>query len=334
MSDFADVAQFAREHARCGGLTPKASSRPGLEGYHLEITCACGATHDRWVTAEEARQPLPRPSEVPQPAARLQAGPAVAQAPAAVTPGPASSVPVLNSTHAWPARAPAPARVEASVPVARSGSRGRIVWVVLLLLVVGAAAAGTYVAGVPDVDRLEPTLRRWWAQLTGPGTPPPSAPPKTPPPAAVPPPATDAIAGALRELQASITPSVALNDYASRVATTRVEVERRLAGAPEPARAEAQAALDVHRLAVSAWRGRTIDQRDEWERIGQDVAVELCPAVKRAVEAAAPARGVTRAQARGVAVAASLPQLWECAAEKTAALASRPAAPAVRPSGA
>lgn len=305
MSDFADVEQFAREHAGCGGLTPQATSRPGREGYHLTITCACGATHDRWVTADEASRPLPYPSPVP--------------------------APVLGAPPAFPVRPPAPRppRVEVSVAPARRFSRGRAVWLVLLLLVVLAAAAAAYLTGVPDVNGwlgdVNDLLGRRVAAPSAPPPPRPSAPP--------PPPATETIARALRDLHSSITPSVSLNDYASRVASTRVEVERLLASAPEPGRAQALEVLDVHRLAASAWRARTVDDHEEWERIGQDPAVELCPAVKRAVEAAAPSRGVSRAQARGAAVAASLSQLWECAAEKAGALAARPAAPATRPPG-
>src|SRR5512144_3003757 len=102
MSDFADVEQFAREHAGCGGLTPNATSRPGTAGYHLTITCVCGATHDRWVTAEEASRPLPRRAPAREPA------PAVATVPS------------------WPARpsVPRPQRVEVSVQPARRASRG------------------------------------------------------------------------------------------------------------------------------------------------------------------------------------------------------------------
>jgi hypothetical protein len=307
MSAFADVEQFAREHAGCGGLTPQATSRPGREGYHLTVTCACGATHDRWVTAEEASQPLPRPSPRPAPA------------------------PMPAAPPAFPVRPPAPRpqRVEVIVPAGRA-SRGRAVWLVLLLLVVLAATAAAYLTGVPDVDGVLGEVNG----LLGRRVAAPSAPPTPRPSVAVPPPSTETIARALRDLHSSITPSVSLNDYASRVASTRVDVERQLATAPDPARAQALEALEVHRLAVSAWRARTLDDRDEWEHIGQDPAVALCPAVKRAVEAAVPSRGVSRAQARGAAVAASLSMLWECAAEKAGALAARPAAPAARPSGA
>jgi hypothetical protein len=303
MSDFADVEKFAREHASCGGLTPNATSRPGREGYLLTITCACGAIYDRWVTAAEASQPLPRPSSV------------------------AAPVP------AWPARptTPRPQRIE--VAPARRASRGRAVWLVLFLLVaVGAGAVAYWSGGVPDRMPALPGLPGLPGQrAAAPRTvPPPTLAP--PPPAPAPPPALDTITRSLRELQSSITPGMALNDYASHVATARAEVERLAPGAPEPGRTRAREVVDLHRLAVSAWRARTVDDRDEWERLGQDPDVELCPAVKRAADAAPARKGSSRAQTRGVAVAAGLPQLWECAAGKVAALQMPPGAPVARPS--
>ena len=116
-----------------------------------------------------------------------------------------------------------------------------------------------------------------------------------------------------------------MNDYATRVAVTRAAVERLAAGAPGPARARASEVLDVHALAVAAWRARTLEDRDEWERLGRDPAIALCPSVKRAVEAAAAPAAAARARARGVAVGAALLPLWECAAEKVAALEKTPA---------
>jgi hypothetical protein len=302
MSDFADVEQFAREHAACGGLTPNAISRPGREGYLLTITCACGATHDRWVTADEASRPLPRPSRVAEPPA------------------------------AWPARpaSPRPQRIEVTLQPAGRASRGRAVWLVLLLLGALGGAAVAYLTGLPD------QLTGLPDQLTGlagqraaaPRAPAPPAPPAAAlplPPAVTAPPALETIVRSLRELQSSITPSVSLNDYASRVASTRVDVERLATSAPEPARAQVREVLDVHRLAVGAWRARTVNDKDEWERIGQDPDIDLCASVKRAADAASGSRGVSRARARGAAVAASLPQLWACAAEKVAALDRPPA---------
>jgi hypothetical protein len=304
MSDFADVEHFAREHATCGGLTPNAMSRPGRSGYQLTITCACGASFDRWVTAEQASRPLPRPTSAP---------------PRVTT---------------WPARpAPPPAaRIEVAVPPGRRVSHGRAVWAVLLLVVALTAAAVYVTDGTATLTSLGSDA------LTSLGAPPPHvaapgasspgvAAPSPAPPAAPPaprPPLAE-IAHALRELQTGITPSVSLNDYAARVAATRVDVERLLASASEPARAQVHEVLDVHRLAVAAWRARIVDDRDEWARVGRDPAVELCPSVKRAADAAGPSAAAARARARGAAVAASLTPLWECAAEKLAALDRPPA---------
>ena len=309
MTDFADVEQFAREHAACGGLTPHAMSRPGREGYLLTITCACGATLDRWVTAAEASGPLPRPSQPAAPAAT------------------------------WPARPapPRPQRIEVTLQPAGRASRGRAVWLVLLLVVALGGATAAYLTGLSDQlsalpdqligvpDQLRGLAGQGAAAPRPPAPPPPPATTPPPPPVAAPPPALETIVRSLRELQSSITPSVSLNDYASRVASTRADVERLVTSAPEPARGQVRDVLDVHRLAVGAWRARTVNDKDEWERIGQDPDIDLCASVKRAADAASGSRSVSRAQARGAAVAASLPQLWACAAEKVAALDRMPA---------
>ena len=309
MTDFADVEQFAREHAACGGLTPNAMSRPGRAGYLLTITCACGATLDRWVTADEASRPLPPPSQ--------PAGPAAA----------------------WPGR-PAPARpqrIEVTLQPAGRVSRGRAVWLVLLVVVALGGATVAYLTELSDqLSGLPPLLTGLPDLLSGlagqrtsppraPAPPPPAAATPPPPPIAAPPPALETIVRPLRELQSSITPSVSLNDYASRVASTRAEVERLVTSAPEPARTQVREVLDVHRLAVGAWRARTVNDKDEWERIGQDPDIDLCVSVKRAADAASGSRSVSRGRARGAVVAASLPQLWACAAEKVAALDRTPA---------
>jgi|KBSSwiStaDraftv2_1062776.scaffolds.fasta_scaffold98835_2 hypothetical protein len=306
MSDFADVEQFARQHAACGGLTPTAQSRPGAGGgYLLTITCACGATHDRWVTAEEASQPLPRPSSPPQP-----------------RPADASAAALPTTPSAWPARPtpPRPPRIEVSVQPVRRASRGRAVWLVLLLVVALGAGAAAYLSGVPLPGISE-------QRAVAPHAPAVASPAVTPPPPPPPPPraALDDIVKTLRQLQADTTPSIALNDYASRVAVTQLSVERLVASAPEPVRARTREVLDVHRLAVGAWRARTVDDKDEWERVGQDPAIDLCPSVKRAADAVSPPSGASRARARGAAVGASLLPLWECAAEKVAALERNPA---------
>jgi hypothetical protein len=302
MSDFADVEHFARQHGSHGTLTPNAMSRPGRGGYQLTITCACGATLDRWVTPEEASRPLPRP------------------APARVATWPAR-----------PAQPAAPARVEVAAPPPRRGSRGRAVWVILLV-VVGLGASGVYLTGTETLTSLgTEALTSFGAPASRVAAPPaapvpakPSGPSSPVPPVPSRPPLAE-IAHALRELQVVSTPSASLNDYAARVAATRLDVERLLPSAPEPARAQVQDVLDVHRLAVAAWRARSLDDRDEWARLGRDPAVDLCPSVKRAADAAVAPTPPARARARGAAVAASLAPLWECAAEKLAALEPRPA---------
>jgi hypothetical protein len=58
MTDFADVEEFVRQHAGCGGLTPSATVQPA-GGFLLTLACVCRQTFDRRVTAAEAKQPLP-----------------------------------------------------------------------------------------------------------------------------------------------------------------------------------------------------------------------------------------------------------------------------------
>ena len=309
MSTFADVEQFARQHAACGGLTPNAQSRPGAGGgYLLTITCACGAQHDRWVTAEEASQPLPRPPRQPAPTRASVSAP----------------TPVVT----WPTRPPPlrPARIAVTAQPAPRGSRGRVVWLLMVLLVALGAGAGVYLAGGPvELDGVVDQLAGLLDEGSGAAPAGTTAPPD--PPAVFPHvrerATLDEIVTSLRQLQASTAPGVSLNDYASHVASTRVIVERLVTEAPVPARAPAREVLDVYRLAGAAWRARTLDDREEWERVGRDPAIGLCLGIKAAADAAG-APG-TAARARGVAVGAALQPLWECAAEKIAALGRIPA---------
>jgi len=113
--------------------------------------------------------------------------------------------------------------------------------------------------------------------------------------------------------------------YSSRVIFARTDVDRFMAStAPGPVRAQLREVLDVHLLAVAAWRARTLDQKDVWEAVGQDPAIDLCPSVKRIVDFATQPENVSRAQSRGVAVASAIPLLWECAAQKLAVLDQGP----------
>jgi hypothetical protein len=84
--------------------------------------------------------------------------------------------------------------------------------------------------------------------------------------------------------------------------------------------------LAIHMLAVAAWKARTLDQRDAWEAVGQDAAIDLCPSVKRVVEFSVQKENATP-QSRGAAVASAIPLLWECAGAKLAAIDRGAAAP-------
>lgn len=130
MTDFEDVAAFARQHSACGGITPNATTQRG-GGYLLTVRCACGATLDRWVTAEEALRPLPRavstaaprrPAVSPELEVVLQEALAAEEVAAAEPVAPADDVVDLQAAlrdaladdeAATPAVAPAPAALPA-----------------------------------------------------------------------------------------------------------------------------------------------------------------------------------------------------------------------------
>jgi hypothetical protein len=361
MSDFADVERFAREHAACGGLTPSAMPRPGGGGYLLTLTCVCGASFDRWVSPEEARQPLPIPARAPQapvaPAAsapRLPAAPG-SRAPASARPKPrpseelealvrealaaeeaaATQAPAAPSPAAPPAapdspgpeaarpaaRArPAPERLNLDTtirsalqqqaemalppPRPRRGSRGRAVWLALFMIVGLGAAGVIYVTGGPG----------------GPVAPGPSG---SPAPRAGDPhrAALESVAKSLRDLHSVATSTTSVSVYSTRVTAAKTEAERYLAAsAPGANRTRVREALDIHLLAVSAWRAKSLDQKDAWEAVGLDPSIDLCPPLRLVADFAVQPENVSRAQSRGAAVASALPLLWECANERIAAL--------------
>jgi len=49
----ADLDEFVALHRAHGALTP-AVDELTLNGYRLELACACGVTFERWVTAQDA----------------------------------------------------------------------------------------------------------------------------------------------------------------------------------------------------------------------------------------------------------------------------------------
>jgi hypothetical protein len=75
MVNFSDVVVFAEAHRGCGPVTPAVTSQPS-GAYTLTLRCACGASHERRVSAEEAahapvtaggaRSATPPPQERPR----------------------------------------------------------------------------------------------------------------------------------------------------------------------------------------------------------------------------------------------------------------------------
>jgi hypothetical protein len=334
MSDFADIEQFAREHAACGGLTPSAMPRPGGGGYLLTLTCTCGASFDRWVSPEEARRPLPAlprapvtlpgssapvtPASVaakpkPRPSEELEA--LVREALAAEEAAPAEPAPPAPAPRARPApdrlnldttiRSALQQQAELALPLPRPrrASRGRAVWLVLFVMVGLGAAGAIYLAGGP---------------VPGPGTPAGSTSPGVADPQRA---ALEGVVKSLRELHSAATSTTSVSVYSTRVTAAKTEAERFLAASPPGAtRTRVRETVDIHLLAVSAWRAKSLDQKDAWEAVGLDPSIDLCPPLRLVADFAVQPESVSRAQTRGAAVASALPLLWECANERIAAL--------------
>jgi hypothetical protein len=125
--------------------------------------------------------------------------------------------------------------------------------------------------------------------------------------------------GVLRELQSISTVDVPYRVYFNRFSFARAEADRHLADVRD---AEARAALGdavaLHSLAANAWRAKTLNERDKWETVGQDPAADHCVATRRVLGIADEPANMSRAQWRGMALAASIPLLWDCAGERLA----------------
>ena len=122
---------------------------------------------------------------------------------------------------------------------------------------------------------------------------------------------------ALRELQSVSRVDVPYRHYFSRVSFAKGDVERHLA---EIRDTELRAALSdtmaLHVLAAEAWRAKTLNEKEKWEAVGDDPSVETCAAAKRLVAITDDAPNMSRAQWRGITLAAGVPLLWDCAAER------------------
>jgi len=125
---------------------------------------------------------------------------------------------------------------------------------------------------------------------------------------------------ALRRLQAASIATISLPTYETRLSAAQAVLGRYMESeAPADAKRSLGAILDLHLLAVTAWRLRAVDSPQAWESVSRSPALELCESVRNAAYIAE-RPGQNTAQARGRAVAASIPLLWECAASRLAKL--------------
>ena len=428
MTDFADVEQFARQHAGCGGLTPSAVPQPAGR-FMLTLTCTCGETFGRWVTAEEAKQPLPQipiasraapappptpPAASPGPAApSIPAEPPMPKAPAtskapptppppkppprAEPPGvaPPPSRPAVERPRVSPSReleealraalqaeaepvarpaAPTPAKpvptqdlealmrealaaeeaaANAAAPPARPaappagagpGSRPRSAVTRLDLDLTIRQALDRQradAAGPREVDEAPLTRRRWLALVAvavvgvassaaywyftessdeddAPGTPDAPSAPRLPSEQRA---ALEEVVKSLRQLQASTPPDSTQSGYASRVLITKGDVEKFVQStAPAAARTTARELMDLHLLASSTLRARSLDRKDVFEVLARDPTLSLCPEVKGVLDRASQTGSLSPEDARAAAVSAAVPKLMECARVRLATL--------------
>ena len=127
--------------------------------------------------------------------------------------------------------------------------------------------------------------------------------------------------GALHDLQSVSRIDVPHRVYATRIAFAKTDLDRHLGGVNDPDLLSAlRGTFALHRLAARAWEAKTFNAREQWEAVGDDPAVELCPAVKRLLAIADEPAGMSRSAWRGITIAAAIPLLWDCAADRFAGL--------------
>jgi hypothetical protein len=247
------------------------------------------------LAAEESAAGAPPPAAPPAPA-RVAAAPGAAGA--RVAPARLNLDSEIRSALQQQAELTPPAPPRSPRP-----SRGRLVWLGLFLVIGLGAAAAIHLAG-PQ------------ATLTLPSTGAPAPRPADPQRAAL-----AGVVKSLRELHAVATSTTSVSVYSTRVTGAKAEAERYLiASPPGVTRTRVREALDLHILAVNAWRAKSLDQKESWESVGLDPSVDLCPPLRLVADFAAQKEKVSRAQTRGAAVASALPLLWECANERIASL--------------
>jgi hypothetical protein len=124
---------------------------------------------------------------------------------------------------------------------------------------------------------------------------------------------------ALRDLQSVSRADIPYRQYFSRVSFAKNDVVTALSSVKDLDLKNALGeALTLHVYAAAAWQAKTLNEREKWETIGDDPAAEICPGTKRLLTVSEEPANMSRAQWRGIAIAAGLPLLWDCAAERLA----------------
>jgi hypothetical protein len=126
---------------------------------------------------------------------------------------------------------------------------------------------------------------------------------------------------ALRALQDMSHVETPYRVYFNKVAFTKTDVERSLQSVKDTAtRTAVTEALSLHVLAAAAWRAKTLNERERWETVGDDPLADLCLSTRRLLAVSEDPANMSRAQWRGMTLAAGVPLLWDCAADRLAAL--------------
>ena len=187
----------------------------------------------------------------------------------------------------------------------RSRAAGRIALVAVAVVGVASSAAYWYFTESSDED-------------DAPGTPDAPSAPRLPSEQRA---ALEEVVKSLRQLQASTPPDSTQSVYASRVLIAKGDVEKFVQStAPAAARTTARELIDLHLLASSTLRARSLDRKDVFEVLARDPTLSLCPEVKGVLDRASQTGSLSPEDARAAAVSAAVPKLMECARVRLAAL--------------
>jgi len=127
----------------------------------------------------------------------------------------------------------------------------------------------------------------------------------------------------LQAVQSMTTGKVTPQEYMSRVANAKSQVEKYLkAGEGDRAIKErVYEAMLVHLLASAAWQAKIVNRPSEYEAVGTHPGLPFCPDLRPLLDLPPPA-GVKRTPAvnRGANAAENLERVWSCSGGKVDAV--------------